>query len=400
MYLSRSEHAEINPADDAVPLTVRQNPREGMRRLPTVLQPFLTWLTGMPLIGQKPLISWTPYGRTGAAFVVAIAGLALTCAALNAGGWYLLGLIPSLMITSNGMRSLYMVTEHYCIHDEYSDKRWINVLIGEIVSTLVLAAPVHVFRHDHPRHHATVRRDKDPDVIFLVQMGYRRGMSKSEFRRYMLWTCVSPIYHLRYLWMRLIWNLTGPRYRIAATVAFIAATVAVMTIYQWWTVWLIAWAFPAIILFQASSVINYQCEHLWDDITGLRGKEALARVCVGRFCGDPVPAATTGDFPQWVAQWGRWWLRVLFVHLPYRVLVLQGDLSQHDLHHRRPHSDWANAAYARRDDCIAGSPGWPLGYIDVWGSVVDHLDACVDPWGSKHMIRHEPAATPRAQATA
>lgn len=394
MYVARERRANALLPEDQIPLTIRQNPRETMRRLPAVLQPFLTWLTGMPLYDQEPLINWSAYTRTGAAFVVAFLGIGLSCVFLSLGGWYLAGLLLSIMITTNGMRSLYMVTEHYCIHDEYSRKRWVNVLIGDIVSTLLLAAPVYVFRHDHPRHHATVRRDNDPDVIFLVTMGYRRGMTKSEFRRHILWTCLSPVYHLRYLWMRLVWNFTGPVYRVAATVAYVAVTVAVLTYFQWWTAWLIIWFVPAVILFQASSLINYQAEHLWDDISNLKGREALARVCVGRFCGEPVPDAPISDFPRWIAGWSKWWGRLLLLHLPYRVLVLQGDLSQHDLHHRRPHSDWANAAYARRDDIIAGTPGWPLGYIDVWGSVVDHLDACVDPWGSPRIVRHEPRAMP------
>lgn len=31
--------------------------------------------------------------------------------------------------------------------------------------------------------------------------------------------------------------------------------------------------------------------------------------------------------------WTRWWLRLLFVHLPIRVAVLPFDLPHHDLHH-------------------------------------------------------------------
>jgi hypothetical protein len=142
--------------------------------------------------------------------------------------------------------------------------------------------------------------------------------------------------------------------------------------------------------------VNLHSEHLWDDVTTVRGREAVATVCVGRFSGEAVPVTAGMSRVGALAAWGRWWARVFFVHLPYRLFILVGDQSQHDLHHRRPKSDWANAAFERRDDVLAGSPGWPVGYIDVWGTMLDHLDACVDPRGSTNIVRHESraAATP------
>lgn len=376
---------------EAVPAAVLASPRESMRCLPGVLQPFLTWLTGMPLFDETPLFRWNPFTRTVAAVAILLAGLGLSGACWRVGGVAYLGLVPGWLLTVNGMRDLYTVTEHYCAHDTYSRMHRLDVLVGECVSTLLLAAPLGLFRREHLKHHAVPRLDSDPDVVFLVSTGFRRGMSRAAFRRYIARTCLSPRFHLRYLGMRLVANLSGPPHRTVATLAYLAALAVALTHYHGWLAWLVAWVVPVVLLFQIASLINYHSEHLWDDVASLAGREAIARVCVGRFCGDSAPGPRAG-----VGRWLAWWARVLFVHLPHRLLVLPGDQSQHDLHHRRPRSDWANAAFTRRDDVIAGAPGWPVGYIDVWGSLVDHLDACVDPWGSPHLVRHPPHHAARA----
>ena len=46
------------PSDSAL-----DDPRESMRVLPRLLQPFLTWVTGKPLDGQQQRVRWTPRMR-------------------------------------------------------------------------------------------------------------------------------------------------------------------------------------------------------------------------------------------------------------------------------------------------------------------------------------------------
>ncbi len=247
-----------------------------------------------------------------------------------------------------------------------------------MISTTLLAAPYDLFRHDHLTHHHTTRTDDDPDVRFLRTTGFRRGMTRAEFRRYILLTSLSPWFHLKYLASRLKWNFTAPPYRVAITVLYLGGVAWSIAVTGGLVEWLVVFAFPAVIPFQVASLINYHSEHRWLDHEPGLGRIHTARVCVGRFCGDPAPQISTSNVPSWLAAWGVWWTRVLFVHLPYRLFVLVGDQSQHDLHHRRPGSDWANAAYARRDDILKGCQGWPEGYSDVWGTMLDHLDACIE----------------------
>jgi hypothetical protein len=110
------------------------------------------------------------------------------------------------------------------------------------------------------------------------------------------------------------------------------------------------------------ALLEFLSEHAWfkakDD--GLGGRAFHVSHSWGRFCGDPVPE-------RGAVNWLRWTARLAFYHLPARVLVVPGDLSQHDFHHRFPSSaHWVRAAYARQEDITAGHPRWPA-YTDVWG---------------------------------
>lgn len=90
-------------------------------------------------------------------------------------------------------------------------------------------------------------------------------------------------------------------------------------------------------------------------------RESYASMTQGVFLGEPVP-----EVRQW-RPWVRWWVRMLGIHLPARILVMVGDTPCHDRHHRAPNArDWVDYAYARQRDIDAGCPGWPS-YTEVWG---------------------------------
>jgi hypothetical protein len=64
--------------------------------------------------------------------------------------------------------------------------------------------------------------------------------------------------------------------------------------------------------------------------------------------------------------WIRWIALTVCYHIPARLLVVVGDLPNHDYHHRYPSTtEWTTAAYARQADIDAGPEGPP--YQEVWG---------------------------------
>jgi len=362
-------------------------PRETMRALPGALQPFLTWMTGKPLPGEAPTIRWTPLRRGLWTAIVLALGVALALAATGpvwstspAAGAALL--VVAWILTTGSMRMLYVVIEHSCTHNAFAPTPRLNRAFGEIISTVLWATPYQLFRDGHRVHHTATRTMSDPDVHFLFGTGYRRSMTKADFWRYLARTLVSPRYHAVYLYNRLKDNFTAAPYRAVMAGTYLAILVSVLTLGDAWLPWLLAWGIPVTVLFQVSSLINYHSEHRWPQGTET-GRLAKARLSYGRFCGDAAPADDRRSGPARLVAWAIWWLRVALVHVPYRLFVLVGDLPQHDLHHRRPGADWANAAYARRDDVAAGCPGWPEDYTEVWGTALDHLAESVRDWDER-----------------
>lgn len=68
-----------------------------------------------------------------------------------------------------------------------------------------------------------------------------------------------------------------------------------------------------------------------------------------------------------MVSWFLWSLEHLCYHLPVRVMVLPGDLSQHDFHHRNPATlRWTETAFAREVDIDCGDMRWP-NYRKFWG---------------------------------
>jgi hypothetical protein len=114
----------------------------------------------------------------------------------------------------------------------------------------------------------------------------------------------------------------------------------------------------------------------------------------GRFCGRSVPARRGDNAVVYGLHWMLWVLEHALYHLPVRLVVLPGDLPQHDFHHRNPGTmRWPNATYAREDDVNEGDPRWPP-YLEFWGlhNAIAHVFAGIaaaracpqDGFGTRH----------------
>ena len=348
-------------------------PRESMRGLPHALQPYLTWVTGVPLAGERPLIPWTP-ARAGALGVAQIAlGIAVGAFALRPFSLWSLPLLPvSWFITTGGMRRLDVVIIHQSLHGMVAKTALGNRRVGELLTTLLWRAPYDENRKEHLLHHAYPCSMKDIDTRYLLGTGARPGMSRSEFGRFLVRLLVSPKHHWGFFSSRIRSNFARrqPPYRLAMSVAYLALTVAVLALTGLWTEWLVLWFVPVTVGFQNATALYTLSEHRWwlHAQAEKLSPQQRDELTFGRFCGEPAPCGRGG------ATWLKWWLRMIFVHSPYRMSVLVGDTVQHDLHHVRPKCDWANSPYERSTDVGAGSKR----YSDVWGSIVDHLYAAND----------------------
>ncbi|WP_180929098.1 fatty acid desaturase [Streptomyces sp. AJS327] len=351
------------------------SPRETMRGLPRFVQPYLTWVTGVPLEGGKQLIPWSPAkaGLLGL-FQMAV-GITLGAFMLNPfTAWSVPVLVLSSMLTTGGMRRLDVVVVHQTLHRMFAKSAGANRVVGELITTFFWRMPYDENRKEHLLHHAYPCSLKDGDTLYLLSTGMRPGMTRSEFRRYLLTALFSPKHHGRFFFGRVKSNFVGvhPRYRLVMSLVYLAATVTFLWLTGWWVEWLVLWVLPVSVLFQACTYLYTMTEHRW----WLFGnQERLPRdkrdlLTFGRFCGEAAPDGSHTGFAK-VGAWSRWTFRMLVVHSSYRMFVLVGDTVQHDLHHVMPACDWANSPWIRADD--VGNR--PERYTEIWGSLADHLRA-------------------------
>jgi fatty acid desaturase len=346
-----------------------------MRTLPRVVQPFLTWVTGVPLAGSQPRIRWRPALAAIAGAIQTAAGIAAGAAALTL-PWYFMA--PLLLLawpaTAGGMRRLDVVVVHQTLHRMFTRSTAGNRIVSELISTLLWRAPYDGNRQEHLVHHAFPCSLRDGDTMYLRSTGAGPGMPKRQFRAFLAGAVVSPRHHWSFLASRLRANFASrrPAYRLAMSLAFAAGTAALLAVTGWWVYWLVLWVVPVTFFFQVQTYLYTLSEHRW----WLFGNaERLTRaqrdqLTFGRFCGSPVPAAPGLSAAARGLAWAGWWLRMTLVYPLYRLFVLVGDTVQHDLHHVRPKCDWANSSWVRHSDLSTMESGR---YFEAWGGMLSHI---------------------------
>ncbi len=359
--------------DDPGPASTADPVRESMRPLPRPIQLPLTFLTGKPLEGQRP-IRLSPGFHLAAAWVSMLAGLAVSSAAWVLGGWLLLLLLPGWAMTLHGQRNLRMMMYHQCSHRNMYGRRRLDTAIGYSISSLLVIqnferySREHVADH-HAVHHMTLR---DPTVqAFLISLDLHPGMTRRRMWRRVLLKLVSPRFHTAFAISRIrsFWNNSAAAEKAVALVLYGGGAVA-----AGWTgaypVVLVVWCLPLVYFYQVSNTLRLCVKHTFPapEITVRRGKEYFASLTNAIFIGEAAPAPGL-PLPRAAAAWLRWTLRMAFLHFPARYLVLTGDTVVHDYHHRYPASrQWHDYIFAREQDSAEGHRGWPA-YTAEWGLV-------------------------------
>lgn len=348
-------------------------PRESMKVLPNFMQPFLTWLTAMPYVGQHQLIKWTPWSLLCCAIAEIVLGISIGAVGIRSGVWLSVFLVPlSWILTTGGVRMLFVVIEHSCCHHIFSKNKTINILIAEFISTIFWTQNYHAFKAEHATHHRVTRMSSDPDTLTLNEWGFYRDMDKGCVIKQVLRTVVSPRFHFESTLERVWYSTAGHVSKKILSPLIIAGSIIAVWLTDAWIYWIALWILPITILFNVSMLLNILTEHRWP---AREKKRDLESVCYGRFCGEAVPNVADSDSTTSLWKWTKWWVRLFLVYLPYRLFVLVGDEPHHDFHHRQPNSDWANATYERHNTLMLSNADKHGEYSDVWGSLLDHLHA-------------------------
>jgi fatty acid desaturase len=352
-----------------------------MRRLPAAVQPFLTWLTGKPLYGSRARFRSTPWLRVFNAVVFLATGIALGAIGLGYGGAFWLLLPLSWLTITGAMRTLYLVISHHAAHENVARSRRVNRVLGEMITAVLLGTPFVQYRESHFQHHSSkLGTLDDDDVRALANLGLSPGLAEKELWQRLYWTGIfSPAYHARQFGQRLRANFwDAPISRRVLVAACQLGILGLASLTDNWKVWLVVWLPCQVVFSQVSLLLQTVCEHVWHVKPGSGGRRRDF-LTVGRFFGERAPPADEGSRAGRAFAWVRWWTRVFTVYLPARIGVFIGDLPQHDLHHKNPRSDWANAAYVRQRELEAAPSGR---YTEVWGTLRDQINAVFAVWGT------------------
>lgn len=364
------------------------NVRMNLALLPKLLQTLITWITGKALPGQTPFISSTASSQLmTACFWLLFGFIGSIAIQINSLPWLLL--FVTWIVTVHGSRKLQVMIGHQCVHDAFSGIAWKDRVVMEILSTVLMIKDYQGYKQEHVEIHHTKKLATldDPDLKFLLLLGFRPGMTVRDLWLNLLITLVSPRFHLLFLYFRIKANFFScPLYRKLMSLIFHTTILFFVAANHMWSLYLVGWLFPITVLYHMSALLQFVCEHKWLKIKSNEetGKIHLARLTSGRFCGSPVP--TNGSY----IAWGLWVLKMLY-HCFCRIFVLVGELCVHDWHHRHPLSKgWPNAFYARQHDIDAGCPGWPEPYSEIWG-LHNAITAVFKLWSSLPAISLEPS---------
>jgi len=199
----RNISVQINGMEHATARSI--DPRAEMyRRLPGLVQPFLTWLTARPAPAEAAKSRSANY-HVVTAFAALAAGVALSLATLELGGAWLAALPFLLIVSASGMGKLQAVVFHHCAHGTVFRERSTNRRVGEAISILLLMKHFDVYQHEHMLHHSPNKllTHEDEFTQFIMNLaGLRPGLPKADLRRRVLISFISPFFHLRFLLAR------------------------------------------------------------------------------------------------------------------------------------------------------------------------------------------------------
>lgn len=279
-------------------------------------------------------------------------------------------IVAAMLATVSAARYIVATVIHHGVHGAIFESERHNQLLCEILSTITVVQPYdsyrkfHVIEH-HGRHFSTT---DDQDLAAIYTLGLKPGVSVNRMAMILLWQCVNPWFHLSYLWGRLRSNLYQvPVHRMLMTVAWLALLGWAMS-----EVGIVAFTIgvllPNVVLYQVCSLLHLVTEHAWLIRTEHeKVRDSHVNNSHARFCGRALPDTGLRGV-TWLRAWVGWWLEHLVVHLPTRLLIVQGSLIVHDWHHRAgANRHWTRAIQLREADVQREAATGKYTYTDYWG---------------------------------
>ena len=288
-----------------------------------------TFVRGVAKEGEQPVVTVTPVCY----FIITLSIFSFSIA-LPQVVWsnhlrFLLLLFPiDFLFGQAGAWTLYMI-HHHAVHEANSRSNQLNAAIAEICSVLCLTNPPKKYKKDHVRKHhrrKTLATSNDPDLRWLVSLGFELGQPISFYWKQLWLTLSSPKYYLVFFAERCYWNF------ISASLSHRLFT------WCWWSLvvfltfllnlWIALSAYLIFIIlgYGISALLQTLTEHRW----GYNGADYSQKTFPRLLPIDKYPG-------------------LFLVYLYWRVAILTTDLCQHQIHHREARNlDWTMVAYSEK----------------------------------------------------
>ncbi|MGE6177995.1 hypothetical protein [Aeromonas salmonicida] len=335
------------------------------------LQGIWSWLTGKEQLGRKPLWESNSSELIVWSLLWVVIGLWLTSLAVfyaQSLSAYIVLYIAGALFSTAGARYIVATIIHHGVHGHLYQSQKMNKALCEVLSTLLIVQPYESYRqfHVYEHHGRAFSTFEDKDLAAIYQLGFTPGKSKTELYAHLFLTLISPKFHLVFFYGRLKSNLVGvPPYRLVMTLIWWAA-LAGMSILLGTSATILILLLPFVVFYQMTSLLHLLTEHVWI----VRGegesvRESHINNSLARFCGEICPKSFA---PKYIGHWAKWLAMHLLVHLPCRMLIVQGSLVCHDWHHRYGTvRQWYDYAKLREIHAHKLSIEERYDYHDIWG---------------------------------
>lgn len=343
-------------------------------RTPRAAQGFLTWVTAQPADVRAPRPKSPLWFLAEAIGMIAV-GLGLGALGFVLGGWWLLPtLVLALILVTGGIGIFQVVVLHHASHGTFLKGRRHNRLLGRIICGLFLFKQFDQYQHEHMRHHSlkVLFTEEDEFTQFVIDVvGLKPGLAKQTLKRRLIGAMVSPVFHARFAWRRIQVGWLGEsRMELAVGLASVAVMGTLAALGLWVEV-LVLWLLPLLVLLQIATIVRIVVEHRMPNARDDGGHNTY-----GTFVGEAPPPKGLNPALRVVA-WTGWWARMVFYHLPCRLVFMVGDAPAHDFHHLYPATKkWTDYISARQNVVIHGDKrGREL--VEIWG-VWTAIDECLE----------------------
>jgi len=354
------------------------------------MQQLITEITGRAPRDVPALIELTSLARQLITLSVMLLSLVAIHTLTSSAMVFGLAFVPIFWLyIAVSLRTAQVSFTHYASHYTLLSHHWLNDVVGELWSVVNFSQPLWLYRMGHlVGHHRDLNSPVDPDATFFEDNGFVKGQSLHWYRKHMLKTVFSPSVHWRMFKSRMNANfrpfysieqsplehleLKPSRIRVLtrffAGVAIHVSVAGLAFTSGYGALYLLGYVVPVTVGYQILSLFQNATEHQPGIVPGqselLRGQTKFTGA---RYFGTAYQEA----HPV------RWWLSMVFVALPQKLLTVgPTELQLHNIHH-----DPKRVIFELSDNCWAMAPyvarkaemDYGIVYKETWG-LKDALD--------------------------